>query len=171
MQRKNKNNVVLLGMPGAGKSTVGVLLAKKMGKSFLDTDLLIQEREGRLLKEIIREDGLERFIEVENRINASVEVENTVIAPGGSVIYGAEAMGHYKEIACIVYLSLSYEAVSKRLGDLAERGVVCREGQTLCLLYEERCPLYERYADVIVQCDGLEIGEILELVEGKLLIP
>ena len=88
MQRKNKNNIVLLGMPGAGKSTVGVLLAKKMGKNFLDTDLLIQEKEGRLLKEIISEDGLESFIRTENRINASVEAENTVIAPGGSVVYG-----------------------------------------------------------------------------------
>lgn len=165
MQRKNKSNIVLLGMPGAGKSTVGVLLAKKMGKGFLDTDLLIQEKEGRLLKEIISEDGPEGFIGTENRINASVEAENTVIAPGGSVVYGAEAMEHYREIACIVYLQLSYEEVSRRLGDLAERGVVCRKGQTLRLLYEERCPLYEKYADAIVQCDGLEIGEILEFVE------
>lgn len=167
MQRK-KNNIVLLGMPGAGKSTVGVLLAKKMGKGFLDTDLLIQEREGRLLKEMIREDGLERFIETENRINASVEAENTVIAPGGSVIYGTEAMEHYKEIAVIVYLQLGYETVSGRLGDLAERGVVCRTGQTLRSLYEERCPLYEQYADIVVPCDGLEIGEVLELVIGRL---
>ncbi len=168
MQRKNKNNIVLLGMPGAGKSTVGVLLAKKMGKNFLDTDLLIQEKEGRLLKEIISEDGLESFIRTENRINASVEAENTVIAPGGSVVYGIEAMEHYKKIARIVYLHLSYEAISSRLGNLTERGVVCRAGQTLRLLYEERCPLYERYADVVVQCDGLEVGEILELVEEKL---
>lgn len=165
---QGKNNIVLLGMPGAGKSTVGVLLAKKLGKVFLDTDLLIQEQEGRLLKDIIREDGLERFIETENRINTSVKANNAVIAPGGSVIYGTEAMEHYKEIAAIVYLQLSYETVSGRLGDLAERGVVCRAGQTLRSLYEERCPLYERYADITVPCDGIEIGEVLELVSGKL---
>ena len=163
-----KNNIVLLGMPGAGKSTIGVLLAKKTGKRFLDTDLLIQEKEGRLLREIIREEGLNRFVEIENRINAEVEAESTVIAPGGSVIYGKEAMEHYREIAVIVYLKLSYQTVEKRLGDLTKRGVVFREGQTLKSLYEERCPLYEQYADIVIECDDLEIGEALELVNLKL---
>lgn len=161
---QKKNNIVLIGMPGSGKSTVGVLLAKRRGMKFLDTDLLIQEKEGRLLSEIIKEEGLERFVELENRINASVETEGTVIAPGGSVIYGKEAMEHYREIADIVYLKLSYESVKRRLGDLTKRGVVFQPGQTLKSLYEERCPLYEQYADAVAECDGKEMGDVLALV-------
>lgn len=165
---KNRDNIVLLGMPGAGKSTVGVLLAKSLGKKFLDTDLLIQEKEGRLLSEIIREDGLEGFLSVENRINAAVEVTDTVIAPGGSVIYGKEAMEHLTQTAVAVYLKLSYEAVCARLGDLTKRGVARKPGQTLRDLYEERCPLYERYADFVVECDGQEIGKTLQSVMENL---
>ena len=101
---QEKSNIVLLGMPGSGKSTVGVLLAKQLGKRFVDTDLLIQEQEGRLLSDIIREEGLDKFIAIENAVNASVVAENSVIAPGGSAIYGKEAMDHFKEIAEIVYL-------------------------------------------------------------------
>lgn len=161
---QEKSNIVLLGMPGSGKSTVGVLLAKRLGKRFVDTDLLIQEQEGRLLSDIISEEGLDEFIAIENRVNASVVAENSVIAPGGSAIYGKEAMEHFKEIGEIVYLKLSYRSVAKRLGDLTKRGVVFRPGQTLKALYKERCPLYEKYADYIVECDGKKIGETLELV-------
>ena len=159
-----KNNIVLIGMPGCGKSTVGVLLAKRIRKKFVDTDLFIQEQEERLLCEIIEEDGLERFKEIENEVNATVVTENSVIAPGGSVIYGEEAMRHLKEIACVVYLKLSFESVANRLGDLTKRGVALRPGQDLKSLYEERCPLYEKYADIVVDCDGLELGETLEKV-------
>lgn len=159
-----KNNIVLIGMPGCGKSTVGVLLAKRIRKKFVDTDLFIQEQEERLLCEIIEEDGLERFKEIENEVNATVVTENSVIAPGGSVIYGEEAMWHLKEIACVVYLKLSFESVANRLGDLTKRGVALRPGQDLKSLYEERCPLYEKYADIVVDCDGLELGETLEKV-------
>ena len=154
---QKKTNIVLLGMPGSGKSTVGVLLAKRRGKRFVDTDLLIQEQEGRLLSEIIKEEGIDRFIEIENRVNAAVVAENSVIAPGGSAIYGAEAMEHFKEIGEIVYLKLSYRSVARRLGDLTKRGVVFRPGQSLKELYKERCPLYEKYADYVVECDGKEI--------------
>lgn len=161
---QEKTNIVLLGMPGSGKSTVGVLLAKRLGKRFVDTDLLIQEQEGRLLSEIIREEGPEKFIAIENRINASVEAENSVIAPGGSAVYGEEAMEHFKEIATVVYLKLSYRSVARRLGDLSKRGVVLHPGQTLKTLYKERCPLYEKYADYVVECDGKKIGETLEAV-------
>ena len=156
---QKKTNIVLLGMPGSGKSTVGVLLAKSLGMKFIDTDLLIQEQEGRLLSEIIREEGLEKFVAIENRVNSGVEAENSVIAPGGSAIYGEEAMENFKNIAEIVYLKLSYRSVAKRLGDLTKRGVVFRPGQTLKALYKERCPLYEKYADYIVECDGKKIGE------------
>lgn len=165
---KNRDNIVLLGMPGAGKSTIGVLLAKSLGKKFLDTDLLIQEKEGRLLREIIKKDGLEGFLSIENRINAAVEASDTVIAPGGSVIYGKEAMEHLAQTAVVVYLKLSYETVRARLGDLTKRGVARRPGQTLYDLYEERCPLYERYADLVVECDGQELGETLQSVMENL---
>ena len=161
---QKKTNIVLLGMPGSGKSTVGVLLAKSLGMRFVDTDLLIQEQEGKLLREIIRDEGLEQFIAIENRVNAEVMAENSVIAPGGSAIYGQEAMEHFKEIAEVVYLKLSYRSVARRLGDLTKRGVVFRPGQTLKALYKERCPLYEKYADYVVECDGKRIGETLELV-------
>jgi len=165
---QKKTNIVLLGMPGSGKSTVGVLLAKRLGKRFVDTDLLIQEQEGRLLCDIIKEEGLDKFIEIENSVNASVNAENSVIAPGGSAVYGKEAMEHFKEIAEVVYLKLSYQSVARRLGDLTKRGVVFRPGQTLKELYEERCPLYEAYADYVVECDDENIGETLEKVRKQI---
>lgn len=165
---QKKSNIVLLGMPGCGKSTVGVLLAKCLGKEFIDTDLLIQKQEGRLLSEIIQEEGVERFIEIENQVNAGVLAENSVIAPGGSAIYGTEAMEHFREIADIVYLKLSYRSVAKRLGDLTRRGVVFRPNQTLKELYKERCPYYEAYADYVVECDGKNIGETLRKVREEI---
>ncbi len=163
-----KTNVVLIGMPGSGKSTVGVLLAKVTGRSFVDTDLLIQEQEGRLLSEIMETEGLSRFLAIENEVNAALRAENSVIAPGGSVIYGARAMEHFKETARIIYLKLSYESVAMRLGDLKQRGVALRPGQDLKSLYEERCPLYEKYADEIVCCDGLNLSETLDKVKEQL---
>lgn len=165
---QKKSNIVLLGMPGSGKSTVGVLLAKRLGKRFVDTDLLIQEQEGRLLCEIIAEEGLNRFIEIENQVNASLVAENSVIAPGGSAVYGKEAMEHFREMAEIVYLKLSYDSVAERLGDLVKRGVAFRPGQTLLDLYNERCPLYEAYADYVAECDGKELGEVLDIVREQL---
>lgn len=165
---QKKSNIVLLGMPGSGKSTVGVLVAKRLGKRFVDTDLSIQEQEGRLLSEIIKEEGLDRFIEIENQVNASLQTENSVIAPGGSVVYGKEAMEHFKEIAEVVYLKLSYDSVAGRLGDLEKRGVVFRPSQTLMDIYKERCPLYEAYADYVVECDGKDIGETLDMVREQL---
>ena len=157
-----RNNIVLIGMPGVGKSTVGVILAKVLGYQFVDSDLVIQKEEGKLLKEIIAEVGPEGFIEVENRINAALEVENSVIATGGSVVYGAEAMAHLKEIGTVVYLALPYEEISKRLRDIKGRGVVLRDGQTLKDLYEERTVLYEKYADVQIDETGLNVEETIE---------
>jgi shikimate kinase len=151
-------------MPGAGKSTIGVLLAKSLGFEFLDTDLEIQNQEGMLLREIIAEKGLDEFKKIEERVNASVDADRTVIAPGGSVIYGENAMEHLASISKVIYLEVSYEELKKRLGDLTKRGVVFENGQTLKDLYEERVPLYEKYAHVSVKTDGLEIGEVLEKV-------
>ena len=125
-----KNNIVLIGMPGVGKSTVGVILAKVLGYQFVDADLLIQKSEGKLLKDIIAEKGTDGFIEVENRVNASIQAENTIIATGGSVIYGKEAMAHLKEIGTVVYLHVPFATLEKRLADIKGRGVVRTEGQT-----------------------------------------
>lgn len=159
-----KENIVLIGMPGVGKSTLGVVLAKELGYQFVDADLLIQERENRLLKEIIAEDGVEGFLKIENDVNASIRAEKTVIATGGSVIYGSDAMEHLKEIGTVVYLKLDYETLDSRLGNLKGRGVVLKDGQTLKDLYDERIPLYEKYADVIVDEGGLDLEQTLTQV-------
>ena len=159
----NKRNIILIGMPGAGKSSVGVILAKVLGYEFIDTDLVIQHREKRLLREIIADEG---FLAIENEVNATLEADKSVIAPGGSAIYGKEAMEHFKEIGTIVYLKLSYEDLAKRLGNLKGRGVVLKEGQTLKDLYDERSKLYEQYAEITVDESGRDIqGTILALRE------
>lgn len=163
---ERKTNIVLIGMPGVGKSTVGVILAKMLGYQFLDADLLIQEQEGKLLCEIIEEKGTEGFIQVENRVNASIEAERTIIATGGSVVYGKEAMEHLKEIGTVVYLKVSYAVLEKRLADIKGRGVVLKEGQTLKSLFVERSKLYEHYADLEVSEEGLNAEQTVEkLVE------
>ncbi len=162
------NNIILIGMPGSGKSTLGVLLARAMNYRFVDTDLLIQEREGRLLCEIIEEEGLERFLEIEGEVNEGLSVERTVIAPGGSAIYHEAAMKHFSEIGTIVYLHVPVSELGKRLGDLKRRGVVLKEGQSLQTLYEERQVYYERYAEVTVNVTGQEIGDVLAELKEKL---
>ena len=163
-----KNNIVLIGMPGVGKSTIGVILAKQLGYEFVDSDLIIQRKENRLLHEIIEQEGVDGFIEVENSVNASLCVEKSVIATGGSAVYGREAMEHLKNIGRIVYLQLSYEALEKRLGNLKGRGVVLRDGQTLKDIYEERSMLYKKYADIIVNEEDLDIEKTLQkIIDGK----
>lgn len=157
-----KNNIVLIGMPGAGKSTVGVVLAKVVGHRFVDSDLVIQETYGKLLHELITEHGLDGFLEIENQVNAGLEMEKSIIATGGSVIYGKEAMEHLKEIGLVVYLKLSLESIADRLGDLQQRGVALKEGWGLKELYEERVPLYEKYADLVMDCEGKSIRQITE---------
>ena len=159
---KQHRNITLIGMPAAGKSMVGVLLAKRLGYSFIDTDIVIQEQEGRLLKEIIAQDGLDGFLAVENRVNASLTPRRAVIAPGGSVIYGREAMEHLKEIGTVVYLRVAYDALEKRLGNLKDRGVALRDGMTLRDLYEERTPLYEKYADITIDEAGKSAGDVVD---------
>lgn len=154
-------NIALIGMPGAGKSTIGVVLAKNMGMSFLDADLVIQEQEGKRLHELIEIYGMDGFLEIESRVNASLNPKTAVIATGGSAVYSAAAMEHLRSIAMICYLKLSYESIGERLGNLAERGVVLREGETLRELYEERVPLYEKYANITVECENKNIREIV----------
>lgn len=156
------DNIVLIGMPGSGKSTVGVVLAKASRYQFIDSDLLIQEKHNRLLCEIIAQEGIDGFVEIENQVNSEIQANHSVIATGGSVIYGKEAMDHLKKIGVVVYLKLDYESLKKRLGDLRDRGVVLRDGQTLKDLYEERTKLYEKYADITVEENNLTIEETIK---------
>lgn len=161
------DNIILIGMPAVGKSTVGVLLAKAVGYGFVDSDLVIQSREGRLLSRIIAEEGIDRFLEIEGKINDELCVDRCVIATGGSVIYNEKAMRHLKEIGRIVYLKISLEELERRLSDLTGRGVAIREGYTLKDLYDERAPLYEKYADVTADLDGKDISAALnEILEA-----
>ncbi len=157
-------NIVLIGMPGAGKSTVGVILAKVLGYRFIDSDLLIQEQEKCLLKDIIERDGLEGLLRVEEQVNSEINVEESVIATGGSVIYGPKAMEHLRKIGTVVYIQLSYETINNRLDNIRQRGVVFQEGQTLKDLYEERCPLYEKYAHITVNAEKLGMEDVMEKI-------
>lgn len=162
-----KDNIILIGMPGVGKSTVGVILAKVLGYQFLDADLVIQQQEGKLLREIIEEVGTEGFIEVENRVNASIEAKKTIIATGGSVVYGKEAMEHLSNIGTVVYLKVPFKTLEKRLADIKGRGVVLKEGQDLLGLFEERTPLYEKYADIMIDEDDLTVEQTVDkLIEN-----
>ena len=162
------DNIILIGMPGAGKSTVGVVLAKSLGYNFIDSDLVIQAETGKRLFEIIEEEGIDGFLAVENQINAKLQTHHAVIATGGSVIYGEEAMEHLKSIGKVVYLKVSYESLRKRLGDLLKRGVAIRNGSTLLDLYNERVPMYERYADITVDAQVKGIREVMEAIEAAL---
>lgn len=154
-------NIVLIGMPAVGKSTVGVVVAKRLGYDFIDTDLLIQNQEKRLLKEIIEQEGNEGFLAIENQVNRDLKVERAVIAPGGSVVYCEEAMEHFRKTGTVVYLKVSYETIYNRINNAKSRGVVLKEGQTLKELYDERTVLFERYADYTVCEDGLTISETI----------
>ncbi|MCI8550940.1 MAG: shikimate kinase [Lachnospiraceae bacterium] len=160
--RHKWDNITLIGMPASGKSTVGVLLAKRIGYGFVDSDLLIQEKEERLLKEIIASEGLSGFLAIEERVNREIHVKKAVIAPGGSVVYGSLAMEHLKEISTVVYLKISYEELERRLGNVVDRGVALKEGMSLLDLYHERIPLYEKYADVIIDETGKSGGQVVD---------
>lgn len=159
-----KKNLIFIGMPAVGKSTVGVVVAKRLGMHFIDTDLLIQEQENRLLREIIAEDGEDGFLRIENQVNRDLDVENSVISPGGSVVYCGEAMQHFKEIGTVVYLKVSYRTIKRRIRSPKKRGVVLRDGQTFKGLYEERSVLFERYADLTISEDGCRIEQTIENV-------
>lgn len=162
------NNIIFIGMPASGKSTIGVVVAKRLGYGFVDTDLLIQNQEKCLLKDIIEEKGIDGFLAIEDQVNAEVNVERTVISPGGSVVYCENAMKHYKEIGTVVYLQTSFETINKRIGDTEKRGVVLKKGQTLRDLYEERCALFEKYADITICEDGLTLDQTIGKVVKSL---
>lgn len=157
-------NVILIGMPGCGKSTIGVVLAKVLGYDFLDSDLLIQKKEGKLLRDIIAEKGEDGFLKVEEAVNAGIQAERHVIATGGSVVYSERAMQHLHDIGKIVYLKLSYATICNRLGNIRRRGVVLKDGQSMKDLYDERTPLYEKYADIVIDAEGYDIEELMDEV-------
>ena len=157
-------HIILIGMPACGKSTVGVLAAKTLGYRFVDSDLIIQERTGKKLHRIISEEGREGFLAIEEAVNLTLgnDASPSVIATGGSAVYSEAAMAHFKSVGKVVYLRLSYASVKKRLGNFTHRGVVMPEGYTLRDLYDERCALYERYADIVIdEAKTDNIGDVL----------
>ncbi len=159
------NNIVLIGMSGAGKSTLGVLLAKAMNKSFLDTDLLIQNKEGRLLHQIIDIEGIDYFKELEESVLLGLDVEDTVIATGGSVIYSHRGMNHLRNHGTIVFLDVTFEEIQNRIQSITTRGIVMTQGQTLKSVYVERHHAYIAYSDIILKIDKKDIEEtVAELV-------
>ena len=159
---EKKTNVVLIGMPASGKSTVGIILAKVLGKDFIDCDLVIQKTTGKLLAGIISEEGAEGFIRTENRILSSIEAFDSVIATGGSAVYGEEAMANLCRGSIVVYLRVGFDAIKKRLRDIKQRGVVMKPGQSLEDIYKERTALYEKYADITIDETGKGIEEVVE---------
>ena len=157
-------NVILIGMPGSGKTTIGTELSEKIGYGYIDSDSVIVAREGKRLNEIIAEVGREAFLDIEGKVNSEIAANRCVIATGGSVIYRDSAMQKLKEMGTIVYLKLPYEIIARRLGDLKTRGGALKEGFTRKDLYEERVPLYEKYADVVVDLCGASIAESVQEV-------
>ena len=166
-----KGNIILIGMPGSGKTTIGTELSEKIGYGYVDSDSVIVAREGKRLHEIIAEKGREAFLDIEAKVNSELCADRCVIATGGSVIYRSYAMEKLKMLGKIVYLKLSYETIESRLGDLKARGVALKEGFTLKDLYEERTPLYEKYADIVVELDGKtvmgSVDAVAEAIENE----
>ncbi len=160
------DNIVLIGMPACGKSTVGVVLAKTIGKSFLDTDLMIQEMEGDILQNLVDNCGHDRFIEIEENAIGTVRAKNTVIATGGSVVYSHKSMAHLQNIGTIVYIKLSYETIDERLHNISTRGIAIKDGETLKDLYNNRVPLYERYANITIDGENLTVEQVVEKIIG-----
>ena len=161
-------NIVLIGMPGCGKSTVGVLLAKALGMDFLDTDVVLQAKEGRKLQQIIDEIGIESFLNKEQEAILSLSCDHTVIATGGSVVYRQASMEHLHKSGVVVYIRLPYAEISRRLSNLATRGVTLRDGQTLYDLYQERIPLYEKEADIVFDTTGFDIEQTVAAISRRM---
>jgi shikimate kinase len=162
-----KTNIVLIGMPGAGKSTIGVLLAKTMGMPFIDTDLLIQQQERRLLQDIINNTGIQSFLALEERAIMGLNVESHIIATGGSVIYSDAAVGHLKSQGVLFYLKHEYEEIEERIQNITTRGIVLNPGQQLSDIYKERLPLYEKHSDITIDCSHKHIETVIAKIKQK----
>ena len=161
-------NIILTGMPGAGKSTVGVILAKTLGMNFIDTDIVLQENAGRILQEIINTGGIDAFLKTEERSIVSLECENTIIATGGSVVFSDKSMNYLKKKGIIIYLYISYEELVQRIKNITARGIVLPADQSLLDLYNQRLPLYEKYADRTIDCSDMDVEKIIEKVLHEL---
>jgi shikimate kinase len=161
-------NIVLIGMPGAGKSTMGVILAKTTGRNFIDTDIVAQETSGRLLQEIIDTEGTGVFLETEEKTILSLHCHHAVIATGGSVVFSEKAMEHLKKDGVVMYLDISYEEMVRRLKNITTRGIVLAAGQSLREMYDQRVPLYERYADIRIDCSGIDFETCIRNVINEL---
>ena len=162
------DNVILIGMPGAGKSTIGVLLAKQLGLDFVDTDLILQRQERLRLQQLITLKGLDSFRKAEEQMLLSLDCESTVIATGGSVIYSETGMAHLKTLGRRIYLDISLPQLTQRIADMGDRGILMAVGQSFADLYDERTPLYRRHADAKIQIDDLGVEEVLQKIENFL---
>ena len=165
----NWDNIILVGMPGSGKSTIGVRLAQELGYDFVDGDRVIEDYHGKTLKEIIAEQGNEGFFRVESDALCSINTHRTVIAPGGSVCYEPEAIEHLRSIGTVVFLDVAYSTLKHRLGDLVARGVVLKPGMTLKDLYDERVPLYRAGSDLVLEEGKRSVGQTVELLKERIL--
>lgn len=160
----NKENIILIGMPGSGKSTCGVLVAKALLKNFFDTDLLFQGLEEKRLQDIIDDDGIEYFLSAEERAILSLDINATVVATGGSVVYSDKSMEHLKKSGKVIYLHLSYDTMVDRIKNITTRGVVVKEGDSLEDMYNERLPMYQKWADVVINCDNNTVEQTVEKI-------
>lgn len=168
MGEQKKMNVILIGLPTSGKSTVGVVLAKILGMQFLDTDLLIQQKTGKRLNEIIDSEGTQGFLRIEESVCLSIDVDHTVIATGGSVVFSESAMAHLKANGKAVYLMISLDELKKRLRNARERGVILRDGESIEELFAEREPLYSRCADAVVPEEDLSLEQTVHAVRARI---
>lgn len=160
----NKENIILIGMPGSGKSTCGVLAAKALLKNFFDTDLLFQGLEEKRLQDIIDDDGIEYFLSAEERAILSLDINATVVATGGSVVYSDKSMEHLKKSGKVIYLHLSYDTMVDRIKNITTRGVVVKEGDSLEDMYNERLPMYQKWADAVINCDNNTVEQTVEKI-------
>lgn len=156
------NNITLIGMPGAGKSTTGIVLAKAIGYTFIDTDILIQNQENRLLPDIIMNEGLRNFLSIESRVITTCDYERCVIATGGSAVLCENTMNYLSNLSTMIYLKLNLEGVDKRIKNIRTRGIVIDENESLSDIYEIRTPLYEQYADIIIDCNKKGFEEVVD---------
>ncbi|TYQ14909.1 UNVERIFIED_CONTAM: shikimate kinase [Acetivibrio alkalicellulosi] len=162
-----KSNIALIGMPGCGKSTIGILLAKTMRKDFIDTDLLIQQKHGNLLQDIIDNEGLKQFLAYEEKVVVDIDVKNHVIATGGSVIHSNAGLNHLKRDSILIYLQLRFDEIDSRIKNISSRGIAMEKGGSLIELFNKRVPLYEKHGDIIINCSNKHMEDIISEIKDR----